>query len=102
MLQPGLIQALKGNPDGLVVAVLSVSAGAICIENAWAGLGFLAVSLLLYHVRRTTAEAHERKMARLRVDEQFVRVERITTPVCEDLALKHPKFPVKGSWAGKE
>jgi N-methylhydantoinase A/oxoprolinase/acetone carboxylase beta subunit len=89
MLPLRLIQALQGHPDALVVCVLAASAGALCVENARAGIALLAFGLVFYHFRRTTAESHEREMAELRLEEQRIN-------------LKHLKSRYRGRFLQQE
>ena len=74
LLPRGTLAALKGHPDGIVVVVtVAASLGAMAAGVPVRGsISGLVIRLLLYHIRCSRAEAHERDMARLKVEQAAV------------------------------
>jgi uncharacterized protein YqgC (DUF456 family) len=79
VLPVGTIRALKDAPDALVTVVIAAMALGALAEQApvWPTMVVVLVTLGIYHVRRSAAEAHAIRVAELKVDEAAAKVDAV-------------------------
>ena len=97
MLPPGTLRYLKGNPDAILAAAVAAMAFAAELAGVplWSAVAVLVIVLVMYHIRRTANEGHQRDMAQLKVNEAAVRVEAIKAQHRALLASDQPWLPLE-------
>ena len=96
-LPPGTLRALKGNHDGIVAVVcLAMTFAAIRLGvDAWVAVVVLALVLGMFHIRGSSREGHQHRMAILGVEKAALNVEEIKARYRELVLAGQPALPLE-------
>jgi hypothetical protein len=97
MLPPGLLSALRGQPNEIVVVtVFAIATGSMAAgAPAWPVVALGTVSLFVFHIRCTSTERHNEVMAHQRVEEAVARANAVKARHRGKLLPEQPGLPLE-------